>query len=40
MRDMAFFDNTFWKLFSDLLAPVLFPLVNDRFSISAVIKRT
>ena len=33
---MAFFDDTFRKFFSDLPAPILFPLENDQFSISAI----
>ena len=35
LRAMAFCDEILWKLLSDLPAPVLFPLANDRFSVSA-----
>ena len=35
LRAMAFCDDILWKLLSDLLAPVLFPLANERFSVSA-----
>ena len=38
-RAMAFCDNILWKLFSDLPAPVLFPLANDQFSVSAIFFR-
>ena len=36
---MAFCDNILWKLLSDLPAPVLFPLANDQFSVSAIFFR-